>query len=61
MNNRLQHPPTIELPSNQFEAPLKVDVQAFLDFSFWISEELLELENRLASKSSTGQLTKVSH
>ena len=44
MNNRLLHPPTIELPSNQFEAPLRMDVQAFLDFSFWMSEELLELE-----------------
>jgi len=61
MNHRLQHPSTIELPSNQFEAPLKVDVQPFLDFCFWISEELLELENKHASKRPTGQLAKVSH
>ena len=61
MNNRLLHPQTIELPSNQFEAPLRMDVQAFLDFSFWMSEELLELEAQHAPQASAKQITKVLH
>ena len=54
MNNRLLHPQTIELPSNQFEAPLRMEVQAFFDFSFWMSEELLELEAQHASPKKNG-------
>lgn len=61
MNNRLLHPPTIELPSNRFEEPLKVDVQAFLEFSFWMSEELLNLETQFAPRSAAQQVAKVSH
>ncbi|MDB2686618.1 hypothetical protein N9Y42_05355 [Mariniblastus sp.] len=61
MNHRLKHPPTIQLPSNRFEEPIEVDVQAFFDFSFWMSEELLKLENRFASKTSDQSVTKVSH
>ena len=61
MNNRLKHPPTIELPSNRFEEPIEVDVQAFFDFSFWMSEELLKLENRFAPKNANQPAAKVSH
>lgn len=61
MNNRLIHPPTIELPSNQFETPLRMDVQAFLDFSFWMSEELLDLEAQHVPKAPSQKLGKVSH
>ena len=61
MNNRLKHPPTIELPSNRFEEPIEVDVEAFFEFSFWMSSELLELENRFAPKTSDQSVTKVSH
>ena len=61
MNNRLKHPPTIKLPSNRFETPIEVDVQAFFDFSFRMSEELLELENRFAPRSSKTTVAKVSH
>ena len=61
MNNRLKHPPTIELPSNRFEEPIEVDVQAFFDFSFWMSEELLKLENRFAPRNANQPVAKVSH
>ena len=61
MNNRLKHPPTIELPSNRFEEPIEVDVQAFFDFSFWMSEELLKLETKFAPRTSDPSVAKVSH
>ena len=61
MNNRLKHPPTIQLPSNRFEEPIEVDVQAFFEFSFWVSEELLELENRFAPRIANPAVDKVSH
>ena len=61
MNNRLKHPPTIQLPSNRFEEPIEVDVDAYFEFSFWMSAELLELENRFAPKTANQPTTKVSH
>jgi hypothetical protein len=61
MNIRLPHPPIIDLQSNRFEEPLKVDMQAFLDFSFWMSEELLDLEAKFASKTSVAETSKVMH
>ncbi len=61
MNNRLIHPPTIELPSNPFEAPLRMDVQTFLDFSFWMSEELLDLEAQHAPKVPIQKFSKALH
>jgi len=38
-----------------------MDVQAFFDFSFWMSEELLELEAQHAPPTSATNTTKVLH
>ena len=61
MNNRLKHPPTIELPSNRFEEPIVVDVDAYFEFSFWMSAELLKLEKRFAPQTVKSAEAKVSH
>ncbi len=37
-------PPQINLARQPFEPPLFVDMEAFFEFSFWITEELLDLE-----------------
>ena len=37
-------PPQINLARQSFEKPFFVDMEAFFEFSFWISEELLDLE-----------------
>ena len=36
--------PQINLARRQFEPPFCVDMEAFFEFSFWITEELLDLE-----------------
>ena len=36
--------PQINLACRKFEPPLYVDMEAFFEFSFWITEELLDLE-----------------
>lgn len=36
--------PQINLARQNFEKPFFVDMEAFFEFSFWISEELLDLE-----------------
>ena len=51
MLHRLPQPPLIELNSNPFEKPIKVDLQAYLEFCFWMSEELLDLEARYSSRA----------
>jgi hypothetical protein len=61
MNLRLPHPPTINMQSNRFEDPIDVNLEAFLDFSFWMSEELLELENRFADSKKASKVHKVMH
>lgn len=48
MLHRTLPPPTIELPATRFEAPLQLDLERFLAFSFWMTEELLDLEERHA-------------
>ncbi len=40
--------PQLNLSRSQYEQPLFVDMEAFFDFSFWMSEELLDLETRFA-------------
>lgn len=42
--------PQLDLSRSPYERPLFVDMEAFFDFSFWIAEELLELEARFQSK-----------
>ena len=37
-------PPQINLARQRFEKPFFVDMEAFFEFSFWITEELLDLE-----------------
>lgn len=61
MNLRLPHSPEIDLFSNQFEEPIRIDVDAFVEFSFWISEELLELESRFADPRVPAKSHKVMH
>lgn len=34
----------LNLARNKYEAPFFVDMESFFEFSFWISEELLDLE-----------------
>jgi hypothetical protein len=61
MNLRLPHAPEIALCSNRFEEPISIAVDAFVDFSFWMSEELLELENRFADSRVPAKNQKVKH
>ena len=44
--------PQINLARRQFEPPFYVDMEAFFEFSFWISEELLDLEADYALKKN---------
>ncbi len=50
MANRIYEAPQLNLSRNKFEKPLFVDMEAFFDFSFWISEELLDLESQFMPK-----------
>ncbi|GEM_PF-1368124 len=34
----------LNLARNKYEAPFFVNMESFFEFSFWISEELLDLE-----------------
>ena len=43
--------PQLNLARNQFDRPLFVDMESFFDFSFWISEELLDLEAKFLTKN----------
>jgi hypothetical protein len=38
--------PQLNLSRSPYEQPFFVDMEAFFDFSFWLAEELLELETR---------------
>jgi hypothetical protein len=42
--------PQLNLARSPYERPFFVDMEAFFDFSFWLSEELLELETRFQDK-----------
>ncbi len=42
--------PQFNLSPGKFEKPFFVDMESFFEFSFWISEELLDLENRFKEK-----------
>lgn len=46
MVNRTPQLPQLNLSRNEFEQPFFVDMESFFEFSFWISEELLDLEAR---------------
>lgn len=50
MNIRTPQLPQLDLSTSSFEKPFFVDMEAFFEFSFWISEELLDLEARFAGK-----------
>ena len=50
MANRIPQAPQLNLSRGQFEKPFFVDMESFFDFSFWISEELLDLEARFKPK-----------
>ena len=59
MLDRLPPCPAMELISNPFEDPIRVDLQAYLEFCFWMSEELLDLEARFTDRPGVQQ--KVCH
>ena len=42
--------PQLDLARHTFDLPLLVDMEAFFEFSFWIAEELLELESEFRAK-----------
>lgn len=44
MTFRNAQPPQLNLSRRPYELPFFVDMEAFFEFSFWISEELLDLE-----------------
>jgi hypothetical protein len=44
MNFSNAQPPQINLSRRRFEEPFFVDMESFFEFSFWMSEELLDLE-----------------
>ncbi len=43
--------PQLNLSRNQFERPFFVDMESFFEFSFWISEELLDLEAKFKHRN----------
>jgi hypothetical protein len=43
-------PPQVNLASHKFDRPFFVDMEAFFEFSFWMTEELLDLEARHKQK-----------
>lgn len=43
--------PQLNLAKNRFEPPFFVDMEAFFEFSFWISEELLDLEAKFSERT----------
>ena len=49
---RSSHLPQLDLARHRFDLPLLVDMEAFFDFSFWIAEELLDLEAEFKCKHS---------
>ncbi|MFT5302888.1 MAG: hypothetical protein ACI87E_001606 [Mariniblastus sp.] len=51
--SRIPQPPQLNLARGRFDRPLFVDMESFFDFSFWMSEELLDLESRFKSRSQT--------
>jgi len=46
-------PPQLNLARSQYERPMFVDMEKFFEFSFWISEELLDLEARFKPMART--------
>ena len=44
--------PQFNLSPDKFETPFFVDMESFFEFSFWISEELLDLEAQFMAKNS---------
>lgn len=49
MNLRKIQPPKINLNVPAGSVPLTMDMQKFFEFSFWIAEELLDLEAQFAN------------
>ena len=49
---RTPQPPQLNLARNAYELPLFVDMEAFFDFTFWLSEELLDLESQFQQRHS---------
>jgi hypothetical protein len=43
--------PQLNLARQTYERPFFVDMEAFFEFSFWMSEELLDLESRFADEN----------
>ena len=60
MSQRTAACPTMPLAANRYESPIEIDLQAYLEFCFWMSEELLDLEARFA-EDRHAFLAKVSH
>ncbi len=44
VSNRGTAPPQINLSRRPCEPPLNVSMEAFFEFTFWLAEELLDLE-----------------
>ena len=44
--------PQLNLARNAYDLPLFVDMEAFFDFTFWLSEELLDLESQFKARNS---------
>ena len=42
----------LNLARHRYDLPFFVDMEAFFEFSFWMSEELLDLEARFADQHS---------
>ncbi len=50
-------PSQINLARRRYESPLFVDMEAFFEFSFWMAEELLDLEATYKRKNAKRQST----
>lgn len=52
MTTRIPQLPQLNLTRGPYDQqPLFVDMEAFFEFSFWIAEELLDLEARLKHRN----------
>ena len=45
--------PQLNLSRNDFDQPFFVDMESFFEFSFWMSEELLDLEEQFKLRNQS--------
>ena len=49
--------PELNLARNQYDQPFFVNMESFFEFSFWMSEELLDLESKFKPQNQPRLVT----